>query len=307
MPSPTESQVHIDRPLTNVSIAYRNSNYIGEGVFPNVPVQKKSDKYFIFTKADWFRDEAAPRAPGTRAQLVDYNISTGQYACFEWAVAKNVPDEVVDNADDPLKPMQEATEYVTDKLFLRKEILVAADAFGTSWSSSATPGTLWSNDTSDPIGDVNLAYDTVRQAIARVPNKGVLGAGLWRHVTKHPDLIDRIKGAAGPGSPAILTKQAIAALFELEVLLVGDAVKDTGAEGGTSSRSYVWGNHMLVAYVPNSPGLMIPAAGYVFEWKSRQVNRYRFDPEHSWNIEGLENFDVKLTATDAGYLVKSAA
>lgn len=307
MANPTRNQVHIDVPLTNISIAYRNANYVADQIFPSVPVQKNSGKYWVYTKSDWYRDEAAVRAPGTYAQEVDYTISTSSYSCLEKAAAKKVPDEVVENADTPLRPLQEATEYVTDKLLLSLEIEVAGNAFGTGWSSSITPGVLWSNDTSDPIGDVNLAYDTVLAAIGRVPNKGLFGQGLWRHLMKHPDLIDRIKGAATPGSPAILSRQAIAALFELETLLVGNAVKDTGAEGATASRSYVWGNHMLVAYVASTPSLLTPSAGYIFTWKSREVNRYREDRMHSDVVECLHSWDTVLTATDAAYLIKSAA
>ena len=47
MTAPTVSQVHLDRALPNVSVAYRNANYIGDLVFPSVVVQKISDKYFV--------------------------------------------------------------------------------------------------------------------------------------------------------------------------------------------------------------------------------------------------------------------
>jgi len=47
MANPTVHDVHIDGPLANISIAYRNSGYIADQVFPNVPVTKKSDKYFV--------------------------------------------------------------------------------------------------------------------------------------------------------------------------------------------------------------------------------------------------------------------
>mgnify|MGYP001583108182 FL=1 len=76
MPSPTARQSHIDTALTNISIGYRNAQYIAEQIFPAVPVGKQSDKFFTFTKADFFRDEAGVRAPGTRAARVAYNIST---------------------------------------------------------------------------------------------------------------------------------------------------------------------------------------------------------------------------------------
>src|SRR3990167_386639 len=158
MATPTQQQVHLDNALTNISVAYRNETYIGDSIFPNVPVIHQTNKFFVYNKADWFRNEVAARAPGTRAQRVDYTLSTDNYLCQEWAVAKGVADEVVANADSPLRPLVEATEYVTDKMFLNKEKRVADLVNGSgAWSASATPGTLWDNDSSDPVGNVNLA------------------------------------------------------------------------------------------------------------------------------------------------------
>lgn len=305
---PTTRQVHIDGPLTAISVAYSNTEYIAEQVFPNVPVVKQSDLYFIYTKADWFRNNVARRAPGTRAQRADYGITTSNYLCEVYALAKGVPDETVRNADSPLQPLAEATQWLTDQIMLNKEIQVANIAFGNSqWSSSVTPSTLWDVDTSDPIGDVSLGANTVRRAIGRFPNVGVIGGGLWRHVKKHPDLINRVVGAAGPNSPALLTRAAIGALFELENILVGNAVQETGPEGGTSSPSDIWGLHMAILYRTPTPGLRIPNAGYTFTWAGREVNRYREDQEKQDVVEVGEAFDVKLVASDAGYLIKSAA
>jgi hypothetical protein len=47
MPNYTLRDAHVDALMTNISIAYRNANYIGEQIFPRVPVQKKSDVYFV--------------------------------------------------------------------------------------------------------------------------------------------------------------------------------------------------------------------------------------------------------------------
>lgn len=46
---PTASDVHIDKPLTNISVAYiQNTNeFIADKVFPTVPVDKQTDKYFV--------------------------------------------------------------------------------------------------------------------------------------------------------------------------------------------------------------------------------------------------------------------
>ena len=307
MAKPTYAEVHIDQPLTNISIAYQPTGFIAELVFPAVPVQKISDKFFKYTKADWLRREAEVRAMGTRASRGDYGLTTDNYVCVEHAIAKGVPDEIVDNADNPLNPAADAARWVTSQIMLDLEVDVQSDAFGTGWSSSATPSPTWDNATSTPIEDVETAVNSVVSSIGQEPNVGVMGRGLWRYVKQHPDIVDRIKYGAGPNSPAVVTLQAVAALFGLDRLLIGTTVYDTAAEGAASSLSYVWGTHMLVAYVTPRPSLLQPSAGYVFKYRNRIINRYREEQEHQDVVEGVQSFDVKLTATDAGYLIKSAA
>jgi len=308
MSKPTYQNVHIDQPLTNISIAYINPKYIADQVFPAVPVQKVSDKYFIYTKADWFRREAKPRAAGTRAARGDYGLSTSNYTCVEYAIAKGVPDEIVANADNPLRPLEDGTRWATNQVLLEQEALVAADVFSTGWSSSATPSPLWSSDTSTPIEDVETGLNTIVGAIGQEANIGVMGRGLWRFVKQHPDIVDRIKYTAGPNSPAIVTLNAVAALFGIDgKLLVGTAINDTAAEGATSSLSYVWGNHLWLGYVTPNAALLQPTAGYMFTYQGRKTFRWREEQERQDVVEVSFSFDSKLTATDAGYLVKSAA
>ena len=308
MSKPTYQQVHIDVALTNISIAYAPGTFIAGQVFPTVPVGKISNRYFIYTKADWLRREADVRAPGTRAARGDYGLTTGQYVCVERAIAKGVPDEIADNADSPLNPDADATRWVTNQLMLEKENDVAALAFGNSvWSASATPSVLWSNDTSDPLGDVETAVNSVVSNIGQEANTGVIGRGLWRYVKNHPDIVDRIKGAAGPQSPAVVGLNAVAALFGIDRILVGTAIADSAQEGATSSLAYIWGNHFLVAYVTGSPSLLNPSAGYVFTYGARSIETFRENQEKQNVVTGFESWDTAATATDAGYLIKSAA
>ncbi|NBR70500.1 MAG: hypothetical protein EBT75_00125 [Proteobacteria bacterium] len=81
MPQPTSSQVHVDAILTNISVAYmqQQANFIASRVFPIVPVSKQSDKFFTYTKNDWFRDEAQRRADATESAGGGYGLSTDTY------------------------------------------------------------------------------------------------------------------------------------------------------------------------------------------------------------------------------------
>src|SRR5258708_3713867 len=82
MPQPTVLQVHVQAALTQIATAYIQDQraYVADQVFPTVPVEFQADKYFVFSKDDFFRDEAVRRADATESAGGGLNLSTGTYA-----------------------------------------------------------------------------------------------------------------------------------------------------------------------------------------------------------------------------------
>ena len=175
MPQPTVNSVHIDRPLTNISIAYRATqrDYIAQRVFPVVPVDKQSDKYFVYNKNDWMRDEAQKRAPATESAGGGYSVSNDSYFADEWAIHKDIPRQLRANADMAIDVDRDATEYVTQQLLLRQEVEFASTFFqASSWTLTSTPSTLWDvYATSTPIADIKTAARAIQSTTGRRPNK----------------------------------------------------------------------------------------------------------------------------------------
>jgi len=60
---PTLQDIRYDPILSNVSVAYKNEEYIAEKVFPLVKVANATGKYFIYDTAS-FRKEQSLRAAG---------------------------------------------------------------------------------------------------------------------------------------------------------------------------------------------------------------------------------------------------
>ena len=56
---PALAQIHIDQALTNLSVMYRNAAYVGDQVLPILPVNKRSNKYFIYRKEDFLSPSLA--------------------------------------------------------------------------------------------------------------------------------------------------------------------------------------------------------------------------------------------------------
>ncbi len=313
MATPVRSDVHIDTLATNISVAYRNSNYIADQILPLVPVAKQTGKYAKFTKASWFRNEAGLRAPGTRAPRMFWDMDTaGSYTCLEYAAATTLSDEIRENADNPINPEKTSVEFVTDKILLAREYRVAAKLFdatttfsgytATAAALTGGAGVAWDTfETSDPIQDVNAMSNIIIKAIGMKPNTLILGQDVYKALKVHPSLLERIKYS----QMGVVTTELMARLFDIDKILVGSAIYNSSREGVTASYSYIWGTYALLCYVTPRPALESPSLGYILTFKDRVANRYREDQEHSDVFEVLENSDEIVCAADAGYLLSS--
>ena len=323
MPQPTISDVHIDAILTNVSVAYmqRAENFIADKVFPVVPVDKKSNKYFTYTKNDWFRDEAQRRAPGTESAGGGYNLSTDTYSADVWAFHKDVDDQTLANADSPLNPLREAAEFVTSRLLLRREIQFISDFMTTSvWGKdvtgvSASPTTnqfyQWNDYAdSDPIEDIEAAKEYILSTTGYEGNTLVLGYQVFRQLKNHPDIVDRYKYTTS----SVITEEMMARLFGVDRILVAKSVKATNAEGASAAYSFTFGKSACLLHVAPNPGLMTPSAGYIFAWTGVSgglgatigTSQFRMESLKASRIEAEVAFDNKVVGTDLGYFFASA-
>lgn len=316
MAQPSASQVHVNRPLTNISIAYMQNqeNYIATKVFPIVPVDKQSDVYYSYTKNDWLRDEAKLRKGGTESAGSGYGLSTASYNCDVFGFHKDVDDQMRANTDQPLDADRDATEFVTQRLLTRTEIQWAADYFTTSvWGTDLTPTNLWSDyANSDPIDDIEAGKESILSTTGFEANTLVLGYQVYRKLKRHPDIVDLLKYTSRDA--ANITPAMLAGIFEVERVLVAKAVKATNVENETGAYSFTHGKHALLCHVAKSPSLMTPSAGYIFAWRGVSgglganvaISRFRMEHLKSDRIEGETAFDDKVVASDLGYFFSGA-
>lgn len=327
MPNPVQGDVHVNRPLTDISIAFvqRANNFIASKVFPNIPVAKKSDQFFTFDRGSFNRDEMAERAPSTESAGGGYTVSTDSYTAKLYAFHKDVDDAIRDNADSPLNLDREATDYVTTKALIKREKLWTTSFFATGlWTTditgvAAAPGAgqvlQWNDASSNPIEDVATGKKTILQSTGYEPNVLVIGYEVWTKLKDHADIIDRIKysGGVSPSSPAMVSEAAVAALMGVDRLLVMKSIENTAKEGQTASHSFIGGKKALLCYAAPSPGIMTPTAGYTFSWtghigagpEGNRIRRFRMENLKSDRIEIEMAFQQKLVAADLGYFFTS--
>lgn len=314
--SPTAGDVHVNTPLTNISIAYLQDSmhFVSTRVFPNIPVTKQSDRYYTYDRGEFNRDEMRKRAPGTESAGGDYSIdNTPTYFADVYAFHRDVPDQIRANADAVLNLDREATEYVSHKAMIRREKIWANQFFRSGvWTTDKDVN--WSGTADDPIVQIREGRRTVLQSTGFMPNTLVLGKAVYDTLADHPDIIERVNSGQTPGNPAMGTLMAMMMLFEIERIFVMMGIENTAVEGAAASHSFIGGDHALLCYSAPSPGIMTPSAGYTFSWtgflgagsEGNRIKRFRMEAKEADRVEIQMAFDHKLVSADLGYFFPNA-
>lgn len=320
MPQPDVKSEIIAGPLQNVSVAYRNKDYIADGVFPILDGADPKAKITKYQKGAWFRDEAGIRAAGTRAKRGGYPLTSVSVATDEYAFAKEVTDEdrrfAKAQGAPVVEPEQDAIEFAADKVDLKKEIRVGTLIAAGTWADGAAGGEdaagLWS-----PAGSTNTFLADITKGKKKIKECGVIANCLLLDYATYLSLkecaaiLDKIKYT----QRGVFGTDLLAALLELDQVLVGKAIKSTAvekADGTDFTAANIWevnaGKGMgFLYYRPKKIGRKVPTAGLqvriAYEGGGpRRLSTWRESAEHQDVYEVAEETDIVQVAADCGYL-----
>ncbi len=330
MPLPTARDVHVNTPLTNISIAFLQSadTFVASRVFPSVPVTKQSDRFYTYERGDFNRDEMELRAPGTESAGGGYRIdNTPTYFADVFAFHKDIPDQIRANADSVLQLDREATEFNAHKALIKKEGIFASNFLVNSvWTFNeagvaAAPGAnqflQWNDAASTPIEDIRVAMTEQQQSTGFRPNTLIFTRPVFDQIIDHPDIVDRVKYGTqdSEGSVSLVDVGELSALWKIPRIMVMDAIVNTADEGQTNVHDFIGGKVALLVYSAPRPGLMVPSGGYDFNWTGllgstgglgTRISKFRMESLKADRVEIEMAFDLKLVAADMGTLFRTA-
>lgn len=313
--------VHINAALTTVSLAYMQnaSNFIAAQVFPVVPVQKQSDLIWNFEPEQFNRDLMRKRAPSTEAAIAGMQASTVPYYAHVYALGHDIADQTRANADTAWNLDRTATEFLTNSALISRELnfvstFLTTGVWGTDWTGVAAGPTgpqflQWNDPASTPIEDIRAAARQIQRRTGFRPNKLVLGRKTFDVLIDHPDIVDRVKYGQTPNGAALVNMQALAALFEVERVLVANAVENVA---GTTD--FVFDNGALLVYSPDTASVQMPAAGLTYSWTGYagangvggRIFKFRMDHLRSDRIEIELAYDQRVTGASLGLFFDDA-
>ena len=305
---PLPSQVRVDKAMSTFSLRYSNEAYIADRVFPLQRSvlwdSKDAGKYFEYPKDNLRVERDGPLGTRSPAPEVNYAMSTTSFSLNRYALKELVTRDEQDNADQPLDPEEDATEFLTDHLLVGREYRAASIAFSATYvttGATLTGTDQWSDETSAPLTIIN----TARDSLAVNANAFIMGQQTWQYLREHPDIVSRYQYTSGGG----VTKAQFADLLDMDPanIMVGDARRNTTDEGQTASLSYIWGKHAVLAHIADAPRPRTQTAFVTLaRGESREVSNWiENDPEGTW-MKVQDRYLQKVVATDCAYLFTNA-
>ena len=300
---PASNQIHQNKALEGLSIAYKNEEYIADKIAPAYPVMHESDVYYVYSK-DNMRLPETLRANGAEAHEMDWNISTTSYVLDEHALKHLVTKRDRDNADPAIDLDADATEMLTDRILFRREkatidLLQNNGAWANELSLAAT--NTWSLQTtlSNPIPMMDTATAVILQGTGKRPNLCVLSFVGFQAAKENINVTDRVKYTSADS----VTESMLAKLFNIPEVVVSRATNNTSDEGLADSMAFLMTDCAWVGYVEKSPGLKKPSALYNFIKGPQPFEVYKYEKEERKGdmIEVSSMFRPYIVASDCGF------
>jgi hypothetical protein len=264
---PTQ-QGKIDVALSAFAKGYKNNLLVGDQLFPTVEVQNQSDKYWIYGRENQqVYADSDLRAPAASAGRIVQTVSNTNYSIVDHSLARLIPDE--ERGNFQLGDVEQwATQYVTDKLALLKEVRVAGIATTLANYAATNRVTLagttqWSDFVnSDPGTDMETAKQQLRKAGINSGLKLLIGDDVFVKLRRHTKILQAMTYAAGPGALRPVSAQDLAAYFGIDEVIVGSSITLNAA--GTPS--FVWGKHAVLFFNQPTTSMQDPSFGKAFQW-----------------------------------------
>ena len=309
----TNAPFPIKPELTAISIAYRNTSFIADKVFPRIPVGTQEFSYLKHAVADGFTVPNTLVGRKGAVNEIEFSATELESATKDYGLEDAVPEADIINARSiGFDPVGSSVERLTDLILLDRERRVATAAFTTSNFTSSYFATLsgttqWSHASSDPVNAILTALDV---PMVR-PNAMVMGRAVWTKVRQHAKVVAAVFGNGGNASAGgMVSQQAFADLFELDEVIVGESFYNSAKPGQTATMARVWGKSALLFYRnPTAQPKKGMTFGFTAQWGGRIATSW---PDKKIGLRGGtrvrvgEGVKELITCADAAYLFDAA-
>lgn len=308
MPQSIKTRRLVDPVVTSAVNGYVHAEHIHSKISPPVFVNAHGGTILEYDRSD-FRLINTKRAPGGPVQQIQFGHEGKPFALEIHDVDAKVPEEYMADSEN-LPGVNESVRAVNgvqkvDSLQLEYQVANIATNpanFKDSNKDTLSGTDLFEDDASKPIKAMRERLEVVRGIIGVKPNVVEIPSKVWTVLQDHPNLLTR----SADNKTRMVTKEMLAVLLEVREVVIGGA---TYYDENTNGMIDVWGNSVLMAYVPNVPTTPDGEPSFMYTYTMRgnpKVYQAVWDGDvRSW-LHGYKHDRAPvLSGIDSAYLMEN--
>ncbi|CAJ1391647.1 unnamed protein product [Effrenium voratum] len=249
----------VDPALTAISIGYRNTAnmLIADDVLPMQPVGGEKFSWTEYGVEEAFTVPDNEVGRRGRTPELEFGGSERESAVKDYGFESPIPYSDITEAArmrsqglGTFDPEKHAVMRITDANILRREKrvadLVQDPANYEAGRKVALVGTdkLDDYDNSQPI---EVLKEAINGTFIFRANTLVMGHKVWQAISSHPHIVNAIRGNLT--DKGIVRREEVAALFEVNKILVGEGYLNVAQKGQPVDLQRVWGNSIQALYI----------------------------------------------------------
>lgn len=306
---PSQNKAIVDKLLTNVSSMYVPEGLIADKILPFIGVTQSTGKLGKYGTSHLRIENSIKVGRGKYRQVEPIVRASDTYSIEGHGLEGMVTADDYRNVEKPFDAEKDETLGVTTLIALEKEKLLA-DTLGNA--SILTQGITLTNEWDDytnstPLQDLVLAQTTVLDGCGFQPNVAILDRKVAIAIRFNPAFLDKL--GYKDNRPGGLTDAEIAQVLGVERCFIADAAYESAKEGQASSMQRVWGENLILAYIPKSAAPYQTSLGYRLGYSNQEQRQvYKWDvknPPNSTAVLVEDNYQFLITNAKAGYLMKN--
>ena len=322
MPSPSSS-LSTQRPdlasFFEFDLETEKAGFIANKVFPVADVASQAGNFGKVPLEELLAERDTKRAPGSGYARSKFEFEPATYACFEHGAEEPVDDRQAKQYREYFDAEVVATSRAYGAVLRNAELRVANAVFNaTTWTGAALTTGI-TNEWDDlanavPVTDVEAAVLKVYDGSGLWPNALIINRKVFRNLRNCTQIIDRINsaGAGNPSKAADVTEAMLAAVFDLEHIIVAGSSRNSAKEGQTASPTQIWSDeYAMVCKIATGLDMSEPGIGRTFHWSEDgssiggSVETYRDESVRGDVVRVRHDVDEVVLYAAAGHLLSN--
>lgn len=302
----------VDPVLTSIARGYKNAAFIGERIFPVVPVDKEGVTVPTFGKSA-FVEYDTERAVGADSNvLVRDKVGKLDLVLNEHDLA--TPVDYREQAESMFSEESKAIRRSTNGVNLKRELYAARlaqdpNVYPVKHVRRLAAADRWAGGKGDPIAVIEAGMEAVRNRTGLRPNLMTMGASVLGVLKFHP----AIQAAIGANERKRVTLEILKDLFQIPEIVIGEPVSMASmkdAQDPDKVPSDIWADNLMLHYVGKpQPGTDSadenePSFGYTLRRKGMPLaDKYQGAGGKINFCRYTDIYKVAVVGGDAGYLI----